>query len=565
MFYALSFLSEKVEADFFISIERNYEQTYNYINEKLSYVYRVINVVSTDDRIYEMIRRDSSQYGVIENNEYIKNYMHYLTTFKDDFIYRIVVYLNEDTYSMPISFNFDNLKNARDKIWYQKLIETNMNYIWCPTEYLNNVDTNKANFDSNVYSLIRQIRNPNNYSETIGYNRVDFYSEGINKIIENGNLFDDGVTYLHNEYGDLINCSSDELYQKLNLQSFEVIDTNHVTDRIVSGKIDGEKVLYITDKLNNTDWYLTSIIKESRLLDSYRSFKYKFYIITLFAASIAFLLSIGLAYSISRRIKQLENKMMQVRDNKLKLMPEPKIKDEIGNLISSYNFMMNRIIELMNETYNNGIKIRNYEIKVLQAQINPHFLYNTLDMIKWLIQEGKKEDAQNVIIYLATFYRISLSNGKDYIMIKDELQHISAYVNIQNIRFNRRIELMIEMEDEIQEFYILKLTLQPIIENAIYHGILNKPQKSGMIIIEGYMDEDKIHLTVYDDGIGMSKETIHEILGNIQCTKQRGGYGIYNVKERLLLNYGVEYGIEIESNKNGTKVHIIIPKEQICR
>ncbi len=203
---------------------------------------------------------------------------------------------------------------------------------------------------------------------------------------------------------------------------------------------------------------------------------------------------------------------------------------------------------------------------MLQAQINPHFLYNTLDTIIWLAEDGKSSQVVSMVTSLSDFFRTVLSDGRDSIRISEEISHIRSYLEIQQFRYSDIMEYEIQIPDEIGEHSIIKLTLQPLVENALYHGIKNK-RGMGKIRVSGEIQESTILLYVEDNGIGMLPDKLRELntlLSGTQSkkipTEKELGFGIVNVSERIQLNYGQEYGIYYESEYGtGTKVTVKIP------
>ena len=236
---------------------------------------------------------------------------------------------------------------------------------------------------------------------------------------------------------------------------------------------------------------------------------------------------------------------------------------EIQKLNKSVNQMIKKIGQLVDDIRVEEINLRAAELRLLQEQINPHFLYNTLDNIIWLAESGEDEEVVKMVSSLSSFFRTTLSKGRDYITIAEEREHIESYLSIQKFRYRDILSYDIDFEDEILDHSILKLTLQPIVENALYHGIKNK-RGMGHIQIDGRMAGDNIEFIVSDNGIGMREEEAEHlrkvISGLVSDDRSGGGFGLFNVNQRLQLNYGKEYGLNIESTYNvGTTIRVKIP------
>ena len=208
-------------------------------------------------------------------------------------------------------------------------------------------------------------------------------------------------------------------------------------------------------------------------------------VILLIVTVIAYLLAYFFSFSVTRRITQLTSRLRDVQKGNLIALAQTQGRDEIGELIQTYNYMIEQISSMNKEHYRLGQEVKNAELKALQSQINPHFLYNTLDLINWMADSGLNTDIKKVVKALARFYKVSLSSGKDIISLREELQHVSFYVQIQNIRFENKIDFQIDVPEELLGHRDSKITLQPLVENAILHGILGRTQREGTITIRG--------------------------------------------------------------------------------
>lgn len=237
--------------------------------------------------------------------------------------------------------------------------------------------------------------------------------------------------------------------------------------------------------------------------------------------------------------------------------------DEIAVLNASFNQMVEEIGKLVEDIRVEELNLRAAELRLLQEQINPHFLYNTLDNIIWLAESNETEQVVNMVSALSDFFRTTLSKGKDFISVRDEEMHINSYLQIQQFRYRDILDYEINMDEEVYDYEILKLTLQPLVENALYHGIKGK-RGLGHIRITGHIKDGLLVFQIRDDGIGMSAERLSEvrkiIMGELEDTKGRSGFGLFNVNERICLNYGREYGLNIESiYGEGTCIWVTIP------
>jgi two-component system sensor histidine kinase YesM len=222
--------------------------------------------------------------------------------------------------------------------------------------------------------------------------------------------------------------------------------------------------------------------------------------------------------------------------------------------------MIAEVEQLIEEKYRLGKEVKNLELKALQAQINPHFLYNTLDLLNWMSVRHNAEEIRTLVTALSRFYKLSLGRGEDTVPLREELEHARTYVQIQNMRYENAIELVIDTPPDMNECRILKLVLQPLVENSIFHGIMMKKEERGAIRITGEHVGADLLLFVEDDGVGISDERLSQLLTNGAIASDRHGYGVRNIHERLQLNYGPEFGLSFESREGkGTRVRIRIP------
>jgi len=283
----------------------------------------------------------------------------------------------------------------------------------------------------------------------------------------------------------------------------------------------------------------------------------------------AILFSIAAAWRISKSIyvpiKRLHDVTTTIARHDIEALVTADNADEITELGLSFNIMVGKIKELLDAKIEEHENLKKAELRALQAQINPHFLYNTLDTIIWMAEAKRMDQVVELVRVLSRFFRISLSKGKDWITVRDEIEHIESYLAIQKMRYRDILDYRIDVPDDMRDGQMLKLTLQPLVENALYHGIKNK-RKGGAIIVRGrQLDGDLMQIQVEDNGIGMTQEQLAQIramLGDEASAAMvaESGYGINNVNQRIKLYYGQEYGLTIESEyRHGTCVSLVIP------
>ena len=259
---------------------------------------------------------------------------------------------------------------------------------------------------------------------------------------------------------------------------------------------------------------------------------------------------------VTKRIRRLRSGMKEVEQGNFEVNITSDSRDEIGDLVNGFDSMLLQLNTLIKEVYEGRIKEKEYEMRARQAQINPHFLYNTLSLINWKAIEADAQDISKITLALSTFYRTSLNKGKNVMSLSDELRNMRSYLDIQLMMHDYEFDVEFDVDESIGQYQSLNLMLQPLIENAIAHGIDVKTDGRGKLTITGKEDGDLIVLTVSDNGVGMSDEQAARIL-----TEESKGYGVRNVNERIKLYYGEQYSLQIESKiGQGTKASIRIPK-----
>jgi two-component system sensor histidine kinase YesM len=243
---------------------------------------------------------------------------------------------------------------------------------------------------------------------------------------------------------------------------------------------------------------------------------------------------------------------------------------EVSDLGNSLNIMIEKIENLLTKVKIDETNLRKAELELLQSQINPHFLYNTLDTIVWLAESGRQEDVVKMVGALSDFFRTSLNYGNGIVNLREEERHVRSYLQIQQVRYQDILQYEINFPEEIKDAIIPKITLQPLVENALYHGIKNRRGK-GIIVVSAAINDYDIEIKVSDNGIGMNEEQLKRIQHRLsnrdkedEKYSKRESYGIYNVNERIKLKFGDSYGLSVSSKYNeGTCVRIKIPYEQI--
>ena len=319
----------------------------------------------------------------------------------------------------------------------------------------------------------------------------------------------------------------------------------------------------VRDEISQYTYYEIQGIQKSR--DDYQKFytwMLRFCLIALAGVVVAVgIMSYLIPLSITRPFKELSQVTDEIAKGNLSVRANVNTGVEATTLSNSMNTMIDKINELLEQVTTEQTRLRKAEFELLQAQINPHFLYNTLDAIIWLAEAGEQKRVVGMVRNLSDFFRTSLNQGKDINPIKEEMLHVKSYLEIQHVRYQDILSYDIEVPESLYIYSIPKITIQPLVENALYHGIKNK-RGMGHISIRGQAGEKDFTITVTDDGIGIDETRLRQVQSGIQNKVLTGKdfYGLYNVCERIRLNFGEEYGIFIESvYGEGTSVRVILP------
>ena len=344
------------------------------------------------------------------------------------------------------------------------------------------------------------------------------------------------------------------LYSRSNLKELKSDGSENISSMLPLVK---QSCAYTQTKSDENDWIFYYYKSQNAISGSVRRILIEE--IPLIAGCLFIIVVLGLLFSrvFTRKIEELTRNMDQVNHGSREVTVYSDSSDEIGIMVNSFRKMMDEINRLIDEVYVNKIALKEYELKALQAQINPHFLYNTLSMMNWMAIRSNQMDISKVTLALSTFYRTALSKGEDVVTVENCIQNTKAYLEIQLVMHDHSFTVDWEIDPTIKNEKMPKLLLQPIVENAIEHGIDEKEEGDKNLALSFHGKEDIVEITVRDNGKGMEQEKAEKLV-----TYQAKGYGLKNVNDRIHLLYGNEYGIQIFSELGiGTTVVMRFPKE----
>ncbi|WZL81111.1 sensor histidine kinase [Vallitaleaceae bacterium 9-2] len=403
----------------------------------------------------------------------------------------------------------------------------------------------------NILSMTKALIN--DQGDVTGIVLFDMKLDYMESVINSAELGKSGFLYISNRKGEVV-------YAPVNPIVYRIHPTMIGDEKDV--QINGESYQIIAQETGISDWNIVGVLPKdetlSIILEVITSFVTYAVLIFLFGI----VLSIYLTKTLTRPISKLKNLMAEAEQGKLEVHYDSIYNDEISQLGHSFNKMIEAIKNLLSLVYSEQKAKREAELKAFQAQIKPHFLYNTLDTINWMAMEYEADDIVEVVESLTNLFRISLSKGNEIISLENEVKHVNSYLTIQKVRYEEQFDYEIICEDNLKNYKVIKLIIQPLVENAIYHGIKGR-KESGHIRIHIYTDNKDLYIVVADTGGGMAPEQVqhmNQIFEGILEKDDSYGIGLFNVNERIKLNFGMEYGLSIDSALDeGTTVTIKHP------
>lgn len=440
--------------------------------------------------------------------------------------------------------------------WYRRAVE-NRDSFYLSSAHVQHMIQGERPW---VITLSRYIPDPMNKEGGVLF--VDLNYSAIRKLCDDSSVGKKGYIFILDEDGNIVyHPQQQQLYNELQTEYIDEV-MNCQTDVLNMGDGDSAR-LYTISRSDTTGWTVVSCSYISELLKKSGEAQIIYMLMAVVLVAIALLISSFMAKSITQPILKLQSSMALIQKGDFRAgNVEVESRNEIGSLTETFNVMTLRIQELMEQNINEQKAKRKSEMKALQSQINPHFLYNTLDSIIWMAESGKNEEVVLMTASLARLLRQNISNEEEEISIFEEVEYCRNYLTIQKMRYKDKLEFRIDVAPEITSCQIIKLVLQPLIENAIYHGLKYKESK-GLLELIGYAAGEDIIFEIRDNGVGMDEETLNHIFERHTVNYRSNGVGVYNVERRIKLTYGQEYGITYKSRSGeGTVARVCIPKER---
>ena len=450
------------------------------------------------------------------------------------------------------SYNVLNENRVRNKEWFKNLKYKRDGYVWGQVD-----EDGQYNNISLMKPLIRFLdsRFSNAANRQIGILKVSVRLEDV--------LGDEGQpAETMEDFNIVFDSDGNLLSVEKSKRDFYEGNKEQITSLLLSGT--EQKSLFLQDyvfikgSIGLTDWKVISVNSIQKINTNAKQVRRMIILYCLIALIILFFVTNLISGSFSRRILRISRGMNRFKSGDFTGEITDKNSDEIGYLASTFNEMTSRIGNLIRDNYQANIDRKEAQLKALQAQINPHFLYNSLSSISRLGNKGDAQSIDRMVRAMTTFYRMTLNKGRDIISITDEIEQVKSYVEIYKIRKGDEFSIAYDIDENISGFYTVKVILQPFIENILEHGIYNR-KSSINILLRARAREEDIVFEIIDDGIGIRQKKVDALL--LEDAPETKGYGIKNVSDRIKLQFGAGYGVNIYSRPGiGTCVTILIPK-----
>jgi two-component system, sensor histidine kinase YesM len=525
-----------------------------------------MNIILTDSETQKFLKMKSTDaYNNINNELLAYNKMeNFLTSFeRSGNIYKLQLYVAPGPFYVGKSDRFYDLAEFTKSGIYSRITKSASSNTWISDHAL----LTTANKSESTFAVFKKIYDLGDPRDLIGICRIDVLENDLAAII-------DQTLATPNSYAMILDASQQAIVKvgrpvsidmSILLQQLTDAENNQSADLVLGTSfINRQHFKIFYQNIPYSDWQLVLLIPSNDIFSVTNQARNENLIIIVVLAMLSYLFILFISTSMTKRIHNLIMGMKRAEGGNLTELNilnngDKSSSDEIGELNRSFNRLLSQLSLSINEKLKIAKEAKNSELKALQAQINPHFLYNTLDLIRWMAREGKTSEITSLVLSLAKFYRLSLSSGEELITLRNELEHIKTYIEIQNKRFNNSIQFESYIPEELLDLKIIKLLMQPLVENSILHGIQEKADERGKIIIDGEWNEHVLSIYISDNGVGMSPGKMMEIM---QHTNPKG-YGVKNIQQRLQLVYGPEYGLSYTSEPgSGTTVRIKIPARQ---
>ncbi|WP_219835613.1 sensor histidine kinase [Paenibacillus sp. R14(2021)] len=540
-------------------MEQNVLQTKNSISEKVNMIENISQIISFDSRIQTLLGS-----AFINESFQLEDYRYNVVPILDNmmrqnpYIHSIHVYMDNETIPelYELYDGFYGMKRIRSESGYRVFLDNRSKQtVWRDLHLEKVLSTKPGNIQkADVFSYNRKIYSIQNF-DVAGLVEIEVTQNELFQSLKDsisGNL---GSVFVIDEAGKVVSGNLPGAYKKQTAElGLAPLPPNEKVNEIQ--RVNGVRSIVISIPLVGPGLRVVGVFPVSHFNDKVTHSIRMILIVLAFALLLLSLLVYFVTVKLLSRMKLLLKAMKQVREGSLDVSVPVVGSDEFSQMTLSFNHMTSRIHDLVETVYKSELLEKEAELKALESQINPHFLYNTLATISWVARKAKAPDVTQIANALAKFYRLVLNKGSSETLLANEVEMVKAYLHIQKFRFEDRFDAVFEIEDGVMDCYTPKNILQPIIENALNHGI--EPKRShGTIIIRAGIEADRVVLRIIDDGVGMAKDRIADVLAGQAVKTSGSGYAVKNIMDRLQAYYGETHSFELFSRPGiGTVVTI---------
>lgn len=539
------------------------------IDSYIMHMENIAEVVQLNELVQEYFAADSalSEEEATSYRTRITSFLNSISRTRNDISLILIVGDNGSILTHNAEIELNSVVVLEDQQWYRGARAQPGRAVVSPSHVQNVVD--------GVYRWVITL------SRTIegGVMLVDMNFSVINELLSGISFGRRGYIFIVDSEGAIVYHPRQELIYS-NLEQEHIAEVlEHQSGSFAVGEGAGERI-YAVSTSNRTGWRTVGVNYASEMVQNRAMIQQYYLYWTLLCISLAILISVLISRHLSRPILALRSSMRAVEQGDFDIAANISSNNEIGDLARDFNIMIARIKELVQRNAEEQEQKRKSELMALQNQITPHFLYNTLDSIIWMAEGKQNEQVVKMVSSLARLLRLSISRGDELITIRDEIEHVRHYLIIQKLRYRDKLDFRIDVDPTVTGLLVPKVVLQPLVENAIYHGIKNK-EAGGCVTVWGSVRDSGVILSVEDDGVGMSEEQLREVLiapprasnepshrpvapaGLARfkhLPRRRHRVGVHNVNERIQLYFGTGYGLSFRRNNGcGTIVDIRLP------
>ncbi|CAM4295928.1 sensor histidine kinase [Paenibacillus alkaliterrae] len=503
-------------------------------------------------------------YERMQNTEQISKFLSSFANSKNDTanVFIFGEYASSYNYSLTSSPTFsvrspiDKMKQEQD--WYKEIKDADGRMVWFGIRPSFIQENQSSEEDKPVFCYGRALKDIWGNGEIIGVLLIEIDPSEIQQILSEIDFKALGTSIIVDRDNNVVGDSDGRsLMRPFALELAAEIESSGITNKV----LDGKEMVVVYDQMDKNDWKLVGMAPAGQLVKDSREIRlYTFYLAIGFTV-VAVILAWTIARQMHHPVQILLRSMRKAKEGDFEIQITNHRKDEFGILFDSFNIMVSRIKSLINELYIQRLLKKENQLKMLASQINAHFIYNTLDSIHWISRIHKVHDISTMIFGLSNYLRISLSDGRDKVTVREAVSLVESYLSVQKVRYQDKFEVNLEVDSELLDYPVLKFIFQPLVENAIYHGIENK-KGTGRLDIRWIQKNGLLFFEVIDDGVGITPKKLKQIEEALESNDftQEDHFALKNINSQIKLAYGEQYGLDLESGlTGGTKVTLMLP------